>query len=335
MHAADSAYFQIGDASGDSLVVRIVQPAAIQKARAILAGSSPPAIMTGKLVLAPAFYNPKWHFHVDPLTIAFADAAIEVCDSSIRGIEQALPDVGGSLLPGLRWCPWTTKVLAEIPTPSDGAPHVAHVSAADYTEIALAPGSIVAAFGNQLAGPVTVTDSAGTQWNATVLSASPAQVNYILPDKMAPGLANVMISGATDPIYVQPLAPSLFSITPPGIAAAWITRLRDGAVFTAPVVQDSAPLPIDLGPETDQVYLTLLGTGIRNRSDLGAIQLSIGGQVLPALYAGSQPTYPGVDQINVLLPRTLAGAGMVSAWTISAPAPQRTLQSEPVQLLFK
>jgi uncharacterized protein (TIGR03437 family) len=334
MHAAE-AYFQIGDSSGDSLVVRIVQPAAIAKARAILAGSSPPEIMTGRVVVVPAFYNPKWHFHVDPLSIGFTESAIEVCDSSIRGIEDGLKDVGRSLLPGLRWCPWTTKVLAEIPAPSDSAQHATHVSAADYTEIALAPGSIVAAFGNQIGGPVALTDSAGTEWNATVLSASPTQVNYILPDGMAPGLANVTIAGATDPIYVQAVAPSLFSITPPGIAAAWITRVRDGAVFTAPVVQDGTPLPIDLGPESDQVYLTLLGTGIRSRSDLSAIQVWIGGQVLTPLYAGPQATYPGVDQINVLLPRSLAGAGTVSVWTVAAPAPQRTLQSEPVQLLFR
>jgi uncharacterized protein (TIGR03437 family) len=31
-----------------------------------------------------------------------------------------------------------------------------------------------------------------------------------------------------------------------------------------------------------------------------------------ASYAGSQMQYPGLDQINITLPRTLAGAGVVA-----------------------
>jgi len=37
----------------------------------------------------------------------------------------------------------------------------------------------------------------------------------------------------------------------------------------------------------------------------------IGGADVPVVYAGLQPTFAGLDQINVRLPRTLAGKGEV------------------------
>ncbi len=70
-------------------------------------------------------------------------------------------------------------------------------------------------------------------------------------------------------------------------------------------------MPIDLGPASDNVYLVLYGTGIRNRSDLTKAQATIGGVALPVLYAGQHCCYIGVDQINVQLPRSLAGRGDV------------------------
>jgi uncharacterized protein (TIGR03437 family) len=38
---------------------------------------------------------------------------------------------------------------------------------------------------------------------------------------------------------------------------------------------------------------------------------TVGGKASQVLYAGPQGQYPGDDQVNVLLPRALAGAGVV------------------------
>ena len=70
--------------------------------------------------------------------------------------------------------------------------------------------------------------------------------------------------------------------------------------------------PINLGSATDQVTLELFGTGIRGNSGLSGVQVTIGGTALPAAYAGPQSQYPGMDQINVILPRSLAGMGEVN-----------------------
>lgn len=55
----------------------------------------------------------------------------------------------------------------------------------------------------------------------------------------------------------------------------------------------------------------LLATGLRSRSSLGSVIVNIGGTRTDALYAGAQGSFVGLDQLNVLLPRSLAGRGEV------------------------
>jgi uncharacterized protein (TIGR03437 family) len=75
---------------------------------------------------------------------------------------------------------------------------------------------------------------------------------------------------------------------------------------------ESALGPIDLGPATDQVILVLYGCGIRGHSTAStAVQVTIGSVVSNVLYAGAQPAYTALDQVNVTLPRSLAGRGNV------------------------
>ena len=53
-------------------------------------------------------------------------------------------------------------------------------------------------------------------------------------------------------------------------------------------------------------YLSLFGTGIRNAS---TVSVMIGNESATVTYHGPQNTYPGLDQINVLIPPDLAGRG--------------------------
>jgi uncharacterized protein (TIGR03437 family) len=100
------------------------------------------------------------------------------------------------------------------------------------------------------------------------------------------------------------------------VAAALTLRVRpDGSQIYGPIAQFDAAqnkfvsVPIDLGPDTDTVFLVLYGSGIRFRSSLTALQASIGGVSAQVDYAGSAPEYVGLDQINLRLPRSLAGRG--------------------------
>jgi uncharacterized protein (TIGR03437 family) len=59
------------------------------------------------------------------------------------------------------------------------------------------------------------------------------------------------------------------------------------------------------------VYLILYGTGIRNAGS-GQVTVNIQGLEVPVSYGGPQTQFAGLDQVNVLLPRALAGTGVAN-----------------------
>ena len=98
--------------------------------------------------------------------------------------------------------------------------------------------------------------------------------------------------------------------------SGYLTRVRNGQATDEPVVQNSngtlVPLPIDLGPETDQVYLILFGSGIGKTGTVSTVTASIGGININPSYTGAQGTWSGLDQFNIPMPRTLIGKGKVN-----------------------
>jgi uncharacterized protein (TIGR03437 family) len=205
----------------------------------------------------------------------------------------------------------------------------------------VAPDSLAAMFGSNLAsttqqatslplptslGGVTVTvqDAAGMTASLRLLYVSPTQINFLVPSGLATGVAIFTIRDGTRPAQtataaVGQVAPALFSMdgSGSGIAAATALRVNAGN----PSLQAPVPLfdctslpckavPVNLGIDTP-VYLTLYGTGIRN-STSGDVQVTINGIIVPILFAGAQPDFAGLDQINVPLPLSLRGAGVVN-----------------------
>jgi uncharacterized protein (TIGR03437 family) len=107
----------------------------------------------------------------------------------------------------------------------------------------------------------------------------------------------------------------LFALNGSGLIAAWVLPVISGTQQPLqPVYQIASgsviPLPINLGPSTQQVYLEMYGTGIRNANGVTA---TVGGLGVPVLYAAAAPGFAGEDQVNVgPLPSVLAGQGNVS-----------------------
>jgi uncharacterized protein (TIGR03437 family) len=169
-----------------------------------------------------------------------------------------------------------------------------------------------------------VRDSTGAEFNAGIFFVSPGQVSFLVPP-VANGNATIIIAsgdGSTSVgnVVIADVAPGLFAANATGQGAAAAVALRvkaDGSQQYEPVVQfDSASgrfvtRPLDLGPDGEQVFLVLYGTGIRFRSSLTGVTARIGGENAPVSYAGSQTEFLGLDQCNVLIPRTLAGRGEV------------------------
>jgi uncharacterized protein (TIGR03437 family) len=215
---------------------------------------------------------------------------------------------------------------------ADSAPTVVpaaiHVSAASFEGGPVAPGSIVTAFplfGSSLAtsaasaasavwpttlggATVTVRDSSGTSRPAPIAYASAGQLNYQVPVDTASGYATVTIAAGgtnmTGAINVLDAYPNLFLADSRGGAAGQVFRLR-GTQQTVEAIASA----IDLGPTGDQVYVVVYATGLGKAG--GTATATVGGLDATVAYAGAQGVYPGLDQINVLLPRGLAGKGRV------------------------
>jgi uncharacterized protein (TIGR03437 family) len=114
------------------------------------------------------------------------------------------------------------------------------------------------------------------------------------------------------------VAPGLFAANATGrdVASGVALRVKtDGTQVFEPIARFDegqgkfVPAPIDLGPETDQVFLILFGTGFRSRNSLDAVTVRVGGAEQQVLYAGETPGFVGLDQLNVRLSRNLIGRG--------------------------
>jgi len=220
---------------------------------------------------------------------------------------------------------------------------VTSVSAADYLG-PVAPNSIVSMFASNIAMQVTnasnpppaplpvtlggvsasITDSSGNSTVIPLFTVTPNQVNALLPGGLQSGPAIINLttsSGAhiTGDVTVAPVAPALFTAneTGRGIAAALVViGHADGSQTFIPYVATCSssgckPIPISLGSTTDIAYLELFGTGIRG-ANFSTVTAMVGNTTCPVAFAGPQGQYFGLDQVNVQLPHSLTGSGMVN-----------------------
>ena len=220
---------------------------------------------------------------------------------------------------------------------------VTSVSAASFVpNIPLATESIIAGFGLNMAAStepastlplptglagasLKVKDAAGAERLAPLFLVSPSQINYQVPPGTLVGPAKVIVLHgltvtAEGAMEIATVSPGLFTVdgSGQGLAAASVLRIKsDGSLSYEPVALYDAgqnrfvAAPIDLGPATDQVFLSLYGTGFKFRSALSAVVCSIGGVNSETLYAGEAPGFAGLDQLNARLSRSLAGRGDV------------------------
>jgi uncharacterized protein (TIGR03437 family) len=212
----------------------------------------------------------------------------------------------------------------------------------------VAPDSIVSVFGESLASSVITAglplptslggltlifrDAAGDH-PAALAYVSPGQINAVVPSGLAPGSATVILRNAggdqaSGTVTIAAVAPGLLTVdgSPTGVAAATVETVHaDGSVSAQDVFQCAAnkcvAVPIDLGSDGDQVVLTLFGTGIRHWVTpffQTTVTVRIAGQDLTPSYAGPQPQFPGLDQVNVTLPASLRGTGNTSVSVVVA-----------------
>jgi uncharacterized protein (TIGR03437 family) len=222
-------------------------------------------------------------------------------------------------------------------------PVVTATSGASFAAGTLAPEAIGSLFGSGLAASTTaaagtplpttlggvqvqIKDFNGTTRNAPLFYVSPLQINFQVPAETAIGNAtvNVLLNDTlvgSGTLTMASVLPGMFSFSAngSGLAAAYLTRDKGNNVrVDEPIAQYNAAtntytaIPIDLGEATEQVYLIAFGTGFRYRSAIALTTATIGGTSATVTYAGAQGTFVGLDQANILIPRSLAGSGNVN-----------------------
>ncbi len=180
---------------------------------------------------------------------------------------------------------------------------------------AFAPDSIAVGLGNNLANTTQQTQrqpdaSLPTNVNGTTVTVngraaqifyvSPTQVNFHVPAATEIGTAEVIVTNpdgfaSKGAVTTLRAAPGVFTYSGDG--------LGDGVVLNADTLQ---PGPFD--PSGGNLRLIVFSTGVRNAT---AVSVTAGGRALTVESVAQTPNMPGMDEIHVLVPADLRGAGKV------------------------
>jgi len=200
------------------------------------------------------------------------------------------------------------------------------VNAASYGN-AIAPDSLATIFGNNLA-PATASatlDANGqlplelasirVEFNgvtATLFYVSPGQINVVVPGGLTPGTASVVIRSTVSGSTKNGVA--LVTIPAPGLFTSDGSGGGPGAILNA-VTYAPAPFlvqTLENGADT-RTRIAVYCTGIRHANLVTAQVLDTVGNgiLLRVEFAGAAPGFFGLDQVNLLLPPELDGAGTV------------------------
>ncbi|HEX3143474.1 MAG TPA: lamin tail domain-containing protein, partial [Pyrinomonadaceae bacterium] len=181
---------------------------------------------------------------------------------------------------------------------------------------ALAPNSIAAAQGTNLANTTTQTQRLADGTFPTSVGAvrvmvngraaqiffvSPTQINFLVPPQTETGTAEVVVTNsenfpARGTVSILRAAPGIFTKTGDGIG--------EGLILNADTLQEG---PFD--PTAGDLRLTIFATGARNAA---VTTVSIGGRIVNAEMVVSSNTMPGLDEVHVRVPGDLRGAGTVN-----------------------
>jgi uncharacterized protein (TIGR03437 family) len=259
--------------------------------------------------------------------------------------EEATALTSGTLTPLGKW--YAAAIKASSATTVSSAGGIAPV----------APASLVSIYGSNLASAevsatslplpnslggtsALVTDSSGVQTELPLIFVGPTQLNAVIPASASMGPAVITIntpSGAiTSPVDLNPVAPTLYAANQNGMGVAAAELVTNGSTGQQTVVTtfDKGCAPgncsaVSLNVSSGTSALVLFGTGIQGRAALSDVTVNIGSLTLTPFFAGAAPNFTGLDQVNVMLPASLAGTGTVNVSVTIA-----GIQSNVVTLTF-
>jgi uncharacterized protein (TIGR03437 family) len=239
---------------------------------------------------------------------------------------------GGEIVRGI-------AIVTSAPAPSAQPASLAVANAASYATDAFAPDSLAAIFGRfqttdgrvysassqplpTTLGGLKVT-IAGV--DARLLVASNGQINVMMPPIQTDGPATVVVTNAdgttrTGRINMVRAASGIFTFRATGQGTAAGLWTNDGVSFLPVFNPDGSEREMSPGTAARPSWLILFTTGLRNvpgatpndgNGVAERVQVKIQNANAAVTWAGPVAGLSGLDQVNVVIPPELAGAGTV------------------------
>ena len=161
--------------------------------------------------------------------------------------------------------------------------------------------------------------------SAQLFFTSNTQINFIIPSAVALGPTSVVVTNVdqttrSGTVIIAQASPGVFTAKSNGQGAAAAQTTNDGINYLSTSNPDGSERDVDAGTRARPNYLVLYATGLRrapaaNPTDgngvAEVVTATIQGVPATVIYAGTQPSFAGLDQINLIIPPALAGFGSV------------------------
>ncbi len=249
--------------------------------------------------------------------------------------------------------------VINTPPPSQQSTGATLANAASFATNAAAPGSLAALFGKfqtmngQLftasSQPLpTMLGGVSVQVNgldAGLLATSNSQINLALPQMLTDGPATIVVTNAAamganmmtsvGTINIQRSATGIFTFFANGQGTPAAVVTTDGVNFQPVFNPDGSPRAVSAGSAGTPNFLVLFTTGLRNTPAANpmdtngiaeAVTVMVGSASAMVTFAGPAPGLVGVDQVNLMIPPQLAGAGVVNVTLTAGTFTSNTVQ---------
>ena len=197
------------------------------------------------------------------------------------------------------------------------------VNSASYDSAApMAPGSFATVLGQNLCGqtatgqldsngmyPVTLGGCSLTVDGAAAMMqyAGSGQMNFVVPQNMGSGTAKVIINNGTQilasSMMIGPAGPGVFSLNGMGMGNGAMLQGTTWQMGPFSTSTNGQPTPIS-------IFLTGMDLSVKP-------MVTVAGTSAEVTFFGSAPGYPGLQQINMTVPASMAGAGRIPVMVTS------------------
>lgn len=252
---------------------------------------------------------------VNPSSVRVTPASGPAKDLNSTNSEIAYTDLTGAGKAVLTVNAGSSSFIQTVTLPAGGAralilktgPRVEAVipAAAPVFPLVIAPRMLVSIYGTGLAQSTVTLNKAAVQTSYV----SDTQINALIPENAAQGLNSLTVQNGggshTVNVFLESAFPAVFSLDQSGNGAAAALNAQNSVIV-------SSTAPLHAG-EYLELFLTGLGTTARRIGlDFAQVQptVTVGGVACPVTYAGTAPGFPGLDQINCVIP---AGLGKRAA----------------------